>query len=143
MNAGGIDLIQIIFGEKGTGKTKRMLELANRTANEAKGSIVFIDDDTSYMYDLNYSIRFINATEYSIVGPKMFYGFLCGIAASDYDMEYIFIDGFLKLIRHDLGTLEEFFSSLLDFSTKHKINIVLAASGKKEELPKFLQEYVV
>lgn len=136
-------MIQIIFGEKGTGKTKRMLELANRAAEQAKGSIVFIDDDTSYMYDLNYSIRFINATEYAINGPKMFYGFLCGIAASDYDMEYIFIDGFLKLIRHDLDTLEEFFNKLKEFSALHKINIVLAASGKKEELPAFMQEYVV
>lgn len=136
-------MIQIIFGEKGTGKTKRMLELANRIAAEAKGSMVFIDDDTSYMYDLNYSIRFINATEYGIVGPKMFYGFLCGIAASDYDLEYIFIDGFLKMIRHELETLEEFFESLKSFAEAHKINIVLTASGRKEELPQFLQQYVI
>ncbi|MDO4565231.1 MAG: ATP-binding protein [Clostridia bacterium] len=136
-------MIQIIFGEKGTGKTKRMLELANRTANEAKGSMVFIDDDTSYMYDLNYSIRFINATEYGILGPKMFFGFLCGLAASDYDLEYIFIDGFLKLISHELDTLEEFFDKLLAFSAAHGINIILTASGKKEELPEFLRQYAM
>ena len=59
-------LIGVIFGEKGTGKTKQLLQHANRTAASAKGSLVFIDDDNSYMFDLNSSIRFINATEYGI-----------------------------------------------------------------------------
>ena len=60
-------MIQLIFGEKGSGKTKRILEIANQTAEQAKGSIVFIDEDDRYMYDLNLSIRFINATEYAPV----------------------------------------------------------------------------
>ena len=46
-------MIQIIFGEKGTGKTKKILDLANQSAKDAKGSVVFIDDDDSYMFDLN------------------------------------------------------------------------------------------
>ena len=106
-------MIQIIFGEKGTGKTKRILDLANRAAQEAKGSIVFIDNDDSYMFDLNLSVRFINALEYGIAGPKAFYGFLCGISASDHDLEYIYVDGFLNLVKHDLSTLEELFNQLI------------------------------
>lgn len=120
-----------------------MLELANRTADEAKGSIVFIDDDTRYMYDLNYSIRFINVSEYSICGPKMLYGFLCGLAASDYDLEWIFIDSFLKLVHHELGTLKELFAAINEFCSRHNVNVVLSASGKKDELPDFLQSYSV
>ena len=73
-------MIQLIFGEKGSGKTKKILEIANQSAEQAKGSVVFIDEDDRYMYDLNLPVRFINATEYALSGPKMFYGFLCGIA---------------------------------------------------------------
>ena len=136
-------MIQIIFGEKGTGKTKKILELANRSAQEAKGSIVFIDNDDSYMFDLNLSVRFVNALEYGIAGPKAFYGFLCGISASDHDLEYIYVDGFLYLVKHDLVTLEELFHQLDVFTQKHGIVLTLSVSGAKDTLPIYLQKYVL
>lgn len=136
-------MIQIIFGEKGTGKTKRILDLANRAAQEAKGSIVFIDNDDSYMFDLNLSVRFINALEYGIAGPKAFYGFLCGISASDHDLEYIYVDGFLNLVKHDLSTLEELFNQLDLFTKNHGITLTLSVSGAIETLPDFLQKYAL
>ncbi len=136
-------MIQIIFGEKGTGKTKRILDLANRAAQEAKGSIVFIDNDDSYMFDLNLSVRFINAVEYGIAGPKAFYGFLCGISASDHDLEYIYVDGFLNLVKHDLSTLEELFNQLDLFTKNHGITLTLSVSGAVESLPDFLQKYAL
>ena len=74
-------MIEIICGEKGTGKTKRIISLANGISDQAKGSMVFIDDDNSYMYDLGYSIRFINVTDYALSDPDMFLGFLCGLCA--------------------------------------------------------------
>ena len=135
-------MIQIIFGEKGSGKTKRMLELANRSAAEAKGSVVFIDDDDSYMFDLNLAIRFINATEYALSGPKMFYGFLCGIAASDHDLEFVYIDAFNNLIRHDLDSLPELFAQLVAYTVQHDITLVLCVSGAPQMLPPFLQTYL-
>ena len=136
-------MIQIIFGEKGTGKTKKILELANQAAKEAKGSVVFIDDDDRYMFDLNLVVRFINAKEYGITGPKTFFGFLCGISASDHDLEYVFVDGFLKLVRHDLSTLEELFAELDTFTAAHGIRLVLAVSGAVDTLPPFLKKYVL
>ena len=135
-------MVQLIFGEKGSGKTKKILELANHAADNAKGSIVFVDTDDDYMYDLNLSIRFINTTEYVLSGPKMFYGFLCGIAASDHDLEYIFIDSFTKIVRHDLATLEELFRQMKAFSDAHNIHLVLSLSCMPEQLPVFLKPYL-
>lgn len=134
-------MIRLIFGEKGSGKTKKILEFANQAAEQAKGSVVFIDEDDRYMYDLNLSVRFINATEYALSGPKMFYGFLCGIAASDHDLEYIFIDSFMHLVHHDLGSLKEMFEQLETFSREHNIRLVLSLSCTPEQLPEFLKSY--
>ena len=134
-------MIQLIFGEKGSGKTKKILELANSAAEDAKGSIVFIDIDDDYMYDLNLSVRFINAAEYEISGPKMFYGFLCGISASDHDLEYVFIDGFMKIVKHELEQLHDFFEAIKAFSDSHHINLVLSLSCGPEQLPSFLKPY--
>lgn len=135
-------MIQLIFGEKGSGKTKKILELANSAAQTAKGSTVFVDIDDDYMYDLNLSIRFINATEYALSGPKMFYGFLCGIAASDHDLEYIVVDSFMKIVHHELDTLEELFRQMKLFSDQHGIHLILSLSCMPEQLPAFLRAYL-
>ncbi|MDO4835599.1 MAG: ATP-binding protein [Clostridia bacterium] len=133
-------MIQLIFGEKGSGKTKKILELANQAAEQAKGSVVFIDEDERYMYDLNLSVRFINATEFALSGPKMFYGFLCGIAASDHDLECIVIDSFMHLVHHELYSLKEMFDQLKFFSEKHGIRLILSLSCAPEQLPDFLKD---
>lgn len=133
-------MIQLIFGEKGSGKTKKILELANQAAEQAKGSVVFIDEDERYMYDLNLSVRFINATEFALSGPKMFYGFLCGIAASDHDLECIVIDSFMHLVHHELYSLKEMFDQLKGFSEKHGIRLILSLSCTPEQLPDFLKD---
>ena len=41
----GLTVIQVIFGKKGSGKTKRILDMANASVKEAKGNVLFIDDD--------------------------------------------------------------------------------------------------
>lgn len=136
-------MIGVIFGEKGTGKTKRLLQHANRTAADAKGSVVFIDDDNRYMFDLNSFIRFINAADYGIESPKMLYGFLCGIYAQDFDLEYVYIDGFLNFVRHDLASLEGLFDDLRAFSERTNVNIILSISGNTESLPPFMRDMVL
>jgi len=136
-------LIGVIFGEKGTGKTKQILEMANKSVKTAKGNIIFIDDDNSYMYDLSTKARFINAAEFSITTPKMLYGFLCGLAASDFDLETIYIDGLLSIIHHSTDTLEGFFTDLKAFSEKYSLNIIMSITGSKQTEPPFMQDYVL
>ncbi|MDL2257897.1 hypothetical protein LJC42_01895 [Eubacteriales bacterium OttesenSCG-928-K08] len=136
-------MIRVLFGEKGAGKTKRIIQMANQTLLEAKGSIVFIDDDSQYMYEVKRSIRFVDASHFDIDGPKMFYGFLCGLAAQDHDLEHLFIDGFLKIVHHDLNTLEGLFTQLDKFAEDRKITITISISGKPEDVPAFLKGYVL
>ena len=105
-------MIQVILGEKGAGKTKLILDMANACTETAKGTIAFVADDDQYMFGLKRDVRFIDASGFHIDGPKMFYGFLCGMAAQDFDLEYIYVDGFLKIVRHPLETLENMFKEL-------------------------------
>ena len=136
-------MIEIICGEKGTGKTKRIISLANGISDQAKGSMVFIDDDNSYMSDLGYSIRFINVTDYAVNDPDMFLGFLCGLCASDFDLEYVFVDRFENVIRADLAQLESFFRQLETLSRQHNLHIILSVSKGRESLPDFMCPYTM
>ncbi len=136
-------MIEIICGEKGTGKTKRIISLANGVSDQAKGSMVFIDDDNSYMYDLGYSIRFINVADYALSDPDMFLGFLCGLCASDFDLEYVFVDRFESVIKADLSELKAFFEQLGKLADQHSLHIILSVSKGQEVLPDFMRPYVV
>lgn len=40
-------MVKILAGEKGEGKTKRMIDMANAAGKEAKGNIVFVMTTTA------------------------------------------------------------------------------------------------
>ena len=136
-------MIGVIFGEKGTGKTKQILDMANKSVLSSKGTTIFIDDNTSYIYDLSTKARFINASDYGITTPKMLYGFLCGLAASDFDLENIFIDGLLRITGHEIESLEGLFDDMKAFAAKNSVNIIMSITGNKETVPPYLKEYIL
>ncbi len=90
-------MVQIIAGNKGKGKTKYLLDMANTAVKESKGSIVYLDKSAKHMYELNNKIRLINVQEYPITSSEGFIGFLCGIICQDHDLEQMYLDSFLKL----------------------------------------------
>ena len=44
-------MIKIIAGNKGSGKTKRLIDMTNETAKTTSGNVVFLDKDNSYVRD--------------------------------------------------------------------------------------------
>ena len=137
-------MIQILYGKRGLGKTKRMIELANAALSQVKGDIVFIDDDNRCMLDLNHSIRYINAGEYQVTTPDLFVGFVCGILATDYDVEQVYLDGFPQLVGlTGPADMKDMFARLEAIAAKANANFVLSVSGTAEELPDFLKPYVM
>ena len=56
-------MVQLLAGEKGSGKTKILLEKANSAAAVTDGNIVFLDQDNSHMYELKNSIRLVNVSD--------------------------------------------------------------------------------
>ena len=121
-------MVRVIFGEKGTGNSKRIIQMANDSVDETQGSVVFIDAEGQYLFDLKHAIRFIDAGHYNINSPKMFYGFLAGIAAQDFDLQRIYVDGFRKLVKHPLNELEAMFAQIQDFADRSGIEIFIGVS---------------
>ncbi|MGI5883843.1 MAG: twitching motility protein PilT [Candidatus Spyradocola sp.] len=135
-------MIRIIYGKKGSGKTKKIIDAANEAVKSSTGELVFIDDDNRYMYDLRHEIRFVNATEYDVSSPDTFMGFICGILAGNYDMKQLFIDGFLRLVKSEMADLEPFFVKLEDITHRHGVDVVISASAKDDTVPEFLKKYI-
>ncbi len=136
-------MIRVIYGKKGSGKTKKIIDTANAAVKNCKGNLVFIDDDNRYMYDVDRDIRFVNATEYDVSSPEIFMGFISGIMAGNYDMEELFIDGFLRLVKSDIKDLEAFFAQLDALTAKTGCNVFLSIGAGDEEAPEYLKKYIV
>lgn len=136
-------MIQVIAGKKGSGKTKRIIDMANKASQESKHDIVFIDDDNRYMFDLRHEVRFINAGDYNLVSDQMFMGFLAGAVAQNFDVGLILIDAFKKLIKCELSTTEWLFERLEALSQKHGVDFVITVSEDPEQLPDFIRAYVI
>lgn len=136
-------MIQVIMGKKGSGKTKRLIDQANDALKVEHGSVVFIDDDTRYMYDLRHEIRFVDASDYKIASADMFYGFVSGMLSMNFDISVIFVDAFVKMVNADMKTMEPFFARLEELSKARNANFVISISGDPAELPEFITRYAI
>lgn len=141
-------MIQIILGDKGSGKTKRLIDLVNESLKNEHGDIIFIDDDKRYMYDLRHEIRFVDASEYP-VGHKCtaneMLGFMCGMLSANFDITLIAMDAFVKLVRTSLDApeMEDFFKKLEALSEAHHCKFLISVSASADVVPEFIQKYVI
>ena len=136
-------MIQIIHGKKGSGKTKKILDMAVQAVKTATGDIVFVDDDNRYSMDIDHACRFVNASEYHVRSAEMFMGFLGGMLSSNYDIGTIFVDAFLKLLKADLKDSEWFFNDLRELCAKHNVDFVLCVSQDPADMPDFVKGYII
>lgn len=135
-------MIKIIYGPKGAGKTKRLLDAANEEAKGAKGLSVFITDNKRAMYSLDRNIRYIDVTDWDIAGEDALCGFVKGVAACNSDHEYVYIDGVARIAGKPLESLAGIFYMLEKISGENKITITLTCSAAEEELPDFIKKYI-
>ena len=135
-------MIKVIYGAKGTGKTKMMIDAANATVEQAKGHMIFITDSKRGMYDLEREIRFIDTSEYDIAGEAALCGFVKGVIAGNNDNEYVFIDGVVRIAGKPVQEMAAFFYMLDKVSKDSGVTITVSVSANKEDLPDFVTKYL-
>ena len=135
-------MIKVIYGAKGTGKTKMMIDAANATVPVAKGHMIFITDSKRGMYDLEREVRFIDTTDFDIAGEAALCGFVKGVIAGNHDNEYVYIDGVVRIAGKPVAELAAFFYMLEKVSVSNNLTITVSVSAAKEELPDFVTKYL-
>lgn len=134
-------MINLILGNKGSGKTKRLIDLCNEATAKSKGNVVFIEKNSQLSYNIGHRTRLVAADEYGIQGYDAFYGFISGMCAANYDITDIFVDSTLKIGGKDLEKLVDFIEKLNGMSDISGINLVLTISVDKENLPERIAKY--
>ena len=59
-------MIQLIVGGKGSGKTKKMIDMINDSAKTTPGNIVCIEKSMKLTYDIDHAARLIDVDEMCI-----------------------------------------------------------------------------
>ena len=97
-------MVRVIMGVKGTGKTKQMIELINSA---------------------------VHSDAYGICGFDIFYGFILGLMAGNYDITHVFIDSLTKIVASEATdhAVEEFLDWLNSFSEKNNIKFTVTISA--------------
>ena len=132
-------MITLILGKKGSGKTKKLLDLCNEAVAQSKGNVVFIEKDTPLTYNLSHKVRLVAADEYNVCGFDAFYGYIAGMCAGNYDITDIFVDSTLKIGGGVEGLLG-FVEKLKKLSDMANTNVVLSVSAAQDEIPAEIAE---
>lgn len=135
-------MIQIITGKKGSGKTKILLGMIDDAVKASTGDIICIEKCMKLTYSINHKVRLVDAERFNISGFDMFYGFVAGVMAGNYDIKEVFVDGILKIGGRDS---EELGATLkkLDILTGDDVNMVFTISEDSENLPESVLKYLI
>ena len=130
-------MIKIIIGKKGSGKTKKLVDLVNAAANESLGNVVCIEKGDTLTYSVTHKARLIDADAYGIKGYGEYYGMISGIKSGNHDVTHIFGDATLRIGTRDYEELVAFFERV---SKIEDIEFLFTVSADKADLPEKLFE---
>ena len=132
-------MIKVIFGTKGVGKTKYLVRDVHQTIGDCKGHIVFVDIGNELVTELQHEIRFINISDFNINRLDVFYGFISGLIASNYDIVALYVDR-LDTIAGIEPHYEVFFEEIKKLSDMFNIRFVFSTSGNIKDIPDYVKK---
>lgn len=128
-------MVNLLTGQKGSGKTQQMIELANQKVKECDGNVVFMKNSHSDTYSLSFNIRAICMDDFpSIRNIDEYTGFLYGMISGNSDINVIFIDGILKQTSVSLENIPRFIDRIDNISKKHNVEFYVSISADKADL---------
>lgn len=135
-------MVKIIIGKKGSGKTKKLVDLVNAAAEKSNGNVVCIEKGDTLKFNITHKVRLIDAEHYGICGFDTYYGMICGVLAGNYDVTDLFGDATLRIGSRDYSELEAFLGKIKAVAEEANVDVVFTVSADKEDLPAGVLAYV-
>ena len=135
-------MVKVIMGLKGSGKTKKLVDLVAQAVENEQGDVICIEKDKKLTYDIPYRVRLIHASEYSFGSYDFFKGFISGLHAGNYDITHVFIDNFFKLLDDtDADKVSDFLGWLEAFSSKENVKFTISITADPEKTGDNIKKY--
>lgn len=131
------------MGLKGSGKTRRLLEIVEEAVEKEQGDTVFIEASSKLIHDVPQKVRLIDASQYDFSGYDFIKGYISGLYCSNYDITHIFIDSLLKIAHSDYGKeTDEFVCWCEEFGNKEDINFTFSVSEDVSKASDAIKRYI-
>jgi hypothetical protein len=123
-------------GQKGQGKTRKIIDMANAAAKVADGVLVYIDDDRRHSREISRDIRFVEAGKGVLSNYREFVGFILGILSQNSDIEHIYVDGLCNVIKNlDNESLQKLTRKLDAISQRDEVSFTISVNYEPDTLP--------
>ena len=135
-------MVQLIIGLKGSGKTKKLVDMVRDAVNEETGDVVCIEKERKLTFDIPYQARLIDAGVYDIGSYEFLRGLICGVHAGNYDITHFFIDDLNKILDDRSNeALEKFLAELTRFSERENTDFTITINADPEKAGEALRKY--
>lgn len=125
-------MIKLIIGKKGSGKTKKLVDLVNAAAHESLGNVVCVEKGDTLTFSVTHKARLIDADASDISGYGEYYGLLAGVKAGNHDVTHIFGDATLRIGTRNYEELADFLTRLKNIED---VEFTFTVSCDESELP--------
>ncbi|MBR6693380.1 MAG: hypothetical protein IKL62_00325 [Clostridia bacterium] len=128
-------MVKLIIGNKGSGKTKKLIDLVNTTAAESKGNVVCVEKGDTLTFSISHKVRLIDVNNYNIAGYGEYYALLCGICSGNHDVTHVFGDATLRIGTRDYNELAAFLGRVEELSKQSEAEFIFTISCDESDLP--------
>ena len=132
-------MIKLIVGKKGSGKTKTLIEQVNAACVASKGCVICIEKGLTLDKDISHKARLVETDSYKVNDAATLYGFIAGVAASNYDITHIYLDSTLRICG-DVAAMEAFLLKV--DALVADIDFTATVSLAVEDLPESLKKFI-
>lgn len=128
-------MIKLIVGNKGSGKTKKLIDLVNSTTESSKGNVVCIEKGDTLTFSISHKARLVDVETYGISGYDEYYGLLSGINAGNHDVTDIFGDATLKIGGRNYEEFADFIERISALAEESHVTFTFTVSCDENEIP--------
>jgi len=136
--------VAFMAGQKGEGKTRKIIDMANKEAKTTDGHLVFIDDDKRHIHDLHRDIRFVETGKGALSNYREFTGFILGILSQNSDIQHIYVDGLNNIVETvDTESLAKLQARLNSIAKVDDVSFTVSVNWDKDSLPEEIKAALV
>ena len=136
-------MVKLLMGLKGSGKTKKLVDMVCEAIENDKGDVVVIEKERKLTYDIPYKARLVDAGAYGIETYELLKGMLCGMHAGNYDITQVFIDNLCKIAQtNNEQEVGAFLSWLDNFTSPLNIKATITISASADSATDVMRKYM-
>ena len=134
-------MITLLTGTKGSGKTKKLIDMINNAFSASEGHVICVEKTDALRYSVKPNVRLVSTDSYDVRGFDAFYGLLAGLCAGDHDITDILVDATLRIGSRDYEELAAFLTKVNALAASSDVKFTFTVSTETENIPESVLEF--